>query len=207
MELDDFVNSNSKQNIINLQKGSNNNSAIDVFLDSFKTELKNQKRKSIYWISLLLMLGVIYISVSARANDMTAIGYHLCVIGFVLGAIYLYFRSRPLPDSVYTLPLLEFMSKAEQKLKFMNLTDWLILIPLLLILGTGGGIIFTTRLLNYTDNLELLLLIWIAFFVALCIFAFVVSKKKWGIEQEKLIREFQKARESLVDKNHNGENS
>jgi hypothetical protein len=200
MELDDFVNRNSKQNIIKLQRDSNNNSALDTFLNSFKTELKNQRKKSIYWIIVLVMLGVVYLSVSTQANELTMIGYHLCVLGFVLGAIYLFFKSRPLPDSAYILPLAEFLVKAEKKMKFMNITDWLIIILLLLILGSGGGIIFTTRLLNYIDNLELLLIIWIAFFVALCIFAFVVSNKKWRIEQQSLLEEFQRARESLAEK-------
>ncbi len=200
MELDDFVNRNSKQNIIKLQRDSNNNSALDTFLNSFKTELKNQRKKSIYWIIVLVMLGVVYLSVSTQANELTMIGYHLCVLGFVLGVIYLFFKSRPLPDSAYILPLAEFLVKAEKKMKFMNITDWLIIILLLLILGSGGGIIFTTRLLNYIDNLELLLIIWIAFFVALCIFAFVVSNKKWRIEQQSLLEEFQRARESLAEK-------
>ena len=51
------------------------------------------------------------------------------------------------------MPVSDFIDKVEKNLNFMNLIDWLIIIPLLLILGTGGGIILITRLLKYTDNL------------------------------------------------------
>jgi hypothetical protein len=36
-------------------------------------------------------------------------------------------------------------------------------------------------------------------FVALCIFAIVVSKKRWKKEQESLLKEFQNAKESLLE--------
>jgi hypothetical protein len=205
MELDDFKNRNSRHNTIKSETGLINNSLMDVLIDSFKIEIKSQRKKSLIWISVLLMLGIIYLSTSARVSDFTSIGYHLTVIGFVLGGIYLYFRYRTLPDSIYTLPVLEFLDKAEKKIKFINLIDWLIIVPLLLMLGTGGGIIFTTRLLNYTDNITLLLIIWVIFFIALSIFGFVAGKKNWEKEHAVLLREFQKARESLMDTNNNNE--
>ena len=205
MELDDFKNRNSRHNTIKSETGLINNSLMDVLIDSFKIEIKSQRKKSLIWISVLLMLGIIYLSTSARVSDFTSIGYHLTVIGFVLGGIYLYFRYRTLPDSIYTLPVLEFLDKAEKKIKFINLIDWLIIVPLLLMLGTGGGIIFTTRLLNYTDNITLLLIIWVIFFIALSIFGFVAGKKNWEKEHVVLLREFQKARESLMDTNNNHE--
>jgi len=200
MELDDFKKSNLNRDGNEIERSLNHDSRTDQFLELFKTEIKNQRKKSLIWISFLLMLSVIYISVSVRMDSLTSTGYHLCVIGFTLGAIYLYFRSRPLPNSTYTLPLLDFMDKAKQKINYMNLTDWLIVVPLLLILGTGGGIILVNRLLHYTPNTILLIIIWILFFISLCIFGFVVSKKKWKKEQQSLLEEFQKVRESLAEK-------
>jgi len=205
MELDDFKNRNSRHNTIKPETDLINNSLMDILIDSFKTEINNQRKKSFIWISILIMLGIIYLSTSTQVSDFTSIGYHLTVIGFVLGGIYLYFRYRTLPNSIYTLPVFEFIDKAEKKIKFINLSDWLIIVPLLLMLGTGGGIIFTTRLLNYTNNITLLLIIWVIFFIALSIFGFVAGKKNWEKEHVVLLREFQKARESLMDTNNNHE--
>jgi hypothetical protein len=199
MELDDFKNKNLVQTTNENGSGLGDNSVIDPFLESFKTEIKNQRRKSLIWISFLLVLSVIYISVSVRMDSLTSTGNHLCVIGFTLGAIYLYFRYRSLPDSFYSMPVLDFIDKAEKNLNFMNLTDWLIIIPLLLILGTGGGIIFITRLLNYTDNFTALIIIWIVFFIALSIFGFYASKKNWKKEHSQLFKEFQEFKKSMRD--------
>ena len=204
MELDDFKNKNLAQTTNENGSALNNNSVIDQFIESFKTNIQVKRKKAITWILFLLVLGIIYISISVRyssANgkfdNLTGIGFSLCTIGFILGAIYIYFRYRSLPDSFYSMPVLNFIDKAEKNLNFMNLTDWLIIIPLLLILGTGGGIIFITRLLNYTDNFTALIIIWIVFFVALSIFGFYASKKNWKKDHSQLFKEFQEFKKAM----------
>lgn len=199
MELDDFKKSNLKHDGNEIETSLNHDSRTDQFLELIKTKIKNQRKKSLMWISFLLMLSVIYISVSARMDSLTSIGYHLCVIGFTLGAIYLYFRSRPLTNSIYTLPVLDFMDKAEQKINYMNLTDWLIVVPLLLILGAGGGMILITRLLNYTDNITLLIIIWIVFFTSLSIFGFIAGKKNWKKEYGQLLNDLHDLKKTLKE--------
>lgn len=204
MELDDFKNKNLVQ--ANNENGSaqNNNSVIDQFLESFKTSAQAKRKKAITWVLFLLVLGILYISINMRYSsgigkfdNLTSIGFGLSTIGFILGAIYLYFRYRSLPDSFYSMPVLNFIDSAEKNLNFMNLIDWLIIIPLLLILGTGGGIIFITRLLNYTDNFTALIIIWIVFFVALSIFGFYASKKNWKKEHSQLFKEFQEFKKAI----------
>ncbi len=199
MELDDFKNSNLKKNENEIETNLNHNSRTDKFLELFKAEIKNQRKRSLIFMSFLLAMSVIYISVSVRMDSLTRTGYHLCVVGFILGALYIYFRYRALPDSFYTMPVSDFIDKVEMNLKFMKLSDWLIILPLLLILGTGGGMIFITRLLQYTDNFITLLLIWIVFFVSLSIFGFYASKKNWKKEYESLFEEFQKFKESMLN--------
>jgi hypothetical protein len=199
MELDDFKNSNLKKKEDVIETSLNHNSRTDKFIELFKIEIKNQKKRSLKWMSFLLLLGVIYISVSVKMDSLTRTGYHLCVIGFILGALYVYFRYRALPDSFYTMPVSDFIDKVEMNLKFMKLSDWLIVLPLLLILGTGGGMIFITRLLQYTDDFITLLLIWIMFFVSVTIFGFYASKKNWKKEYESLFEEFQKFKESFLN--------
>ena len=119
MELDDFKNSNLKKNEI--ETSLNHNSGTDKFIESFKAEIKNQRKRSLIWMSFLIVLGAVYISVSVRMDSLTRTGYHLCVIGFILGALYIYFRYRALPDSFYTMPVSDFIDKVEMNLKFMKL--------------------------------------------------------------------------------------
>ena len=206
MELDDFKNKNLAQTTNENGSALNNNSVIDQFIESFKTNIQVKRKKAITWILFLLVLGIIYISISVsyssangKFDNLTGIGFSLCTIGFILGAIYIYFRYRSLPDSFYSMPVSDFIDKAEKNLNFMNLIDWLIIIPLLLIIGTGGGIIFITRLLHYTDNLTILITIWIVFFFSISVFGFYASKKNWKKEHGPLFKEFQEFKKAMGD--------
>ncbi len=62
------------------------------------------------------------------------------------------------------------------------MADYSIVFMLLILLGTGGGFIFTSRLLRYTDNIELLVIIWVIFFIALTVFGFLAGRKNWAKE-------------------------
>ena len=42
--------------------------------------------------------------------------------------------------------------------------------------------VFITRLLRYTDNSTLLIIIWVLFFVSLCVFGFWAGRKNWQKE-------------------------
>ena len=106
MELDDFKNKNLAQTTNENGSGINDNSAIDHFLESFKTNIKVQRKKAITWALFLVILGLLYISKSVfyssgngKFDSLTSIGFVLSTIGFILGAIYIYFRYRSLPDS------------------------------------------------------------------------------------------------------------
>jgi len=206
MELDDFKNKNLAQTTNENGSGITDNSVIDHFLESFKANIKVQRKKAITWALFLLVLGLIYISRSIfyssgndKLDNLTSIGFGLSTIGFILGALYIYLKYKSVPDSFYAMPVSDFINKVEKSLNFMNLIDWLFIIPLLLIIGTGGGIIFITRLLHYTDNFTALITIWIVFFISLSIFGFLASKKIWKKEYASLFEEFQEFKKAMGD--------
>lgn len=188
MELDDF----KKNEWHGASPGSGpapgQDREIGQFTGAFKAHMNKQRKKVLYRIILLSALSIIYISLLVKETSWISIGYGLVIIGFILGAVYLYFAYKPLPERIYSLPMSDFLNKAEKKLVFMNLRDWLIVIPLLLTIGTGGGIIFIVSLLKYTSNFNLLIFIWVSFFVVLVTFAFQVSKKDWKIEHGEMLK-------------------
>ena len=94
---------------------------------------------------------------------------------------------------------MSFLEKAEKRLIFMQLYDWLVVIPLLALLGTGGGFVLVTTLSRYTSNIELLIVIWVIFFIALILFALTVSRKSWAREHSILLDEVRKIRISLSE--------
>lgn len=189
MELDDFKKNMLYSTPKKTEQGPGQNSEVDQFIASFKSHINKQRRKVILMAIMLLVLSIIYTSSFVKETGLLRFGYGLVLTSFLLGAVYLYWANKPLPDNIYSLPVSDFLYKAEKKLKFMKLSDWLIIIPLLLTMGTGGGIILIIRLSKYTANFGLLLGIWILFFVSLVLFAFYVSKKEWEKEHGLLLRE------------------
>jgi predicted Na+-dependent transporter len=199
MELDDFKNKNLSGNYSETEKNSDHN-PLNQVIEAVVNHIKTQRKKVLIWISFLVMLSVIYTAVSRTTNNLSNAGYLLCAAGFILGSIYLYFRYKPLPGPYYALPVLEFIYKAERKIKFMNIGDWIIVILLLLILAAGGGMIFITRLSLYISNIQLLFVIWSLFFILLSIFGFYASKKLWEKEHGSIFNDLQKLRK-MFDEN------
>lgn len=186
MELDDF----KKNDWHGTSPGPASRQDLEIgqFTGLFKDHMNKQRKKVLFTIIILSALSIIYISRLVKETSWMSMGYGLIIIGFILGAVYLYFANKPLPDRIYSLPMSYFLNKAEKKLVFMNLRDWLIVIPLLLTIGTGGGIIFIVSLLKYTSNFNLLIFIWISFFVILVAFAFYVSNKDWEKEHGEMLK-------------------
>ncbi|MGE5497373.1 MAG: hypothetical protein ACM3Q2_04855 [Syntrophothermus sp.] len=187
MELDDFKKNEWHSTSPESGPASRQGPEIGQFTGAFKAHMNKQRKKVLYTIILLSALSIIYISRLVKETNWMSIGYGLIIIGFILGAVYLYFANKPLPERIYSLPMSDFLNKAEKKLVFMSLRDWLIVIPLLLTIGTGGGIIFVVSLLKYTSGLTMLIFIWISFFVILITFAFYVSKKDWKKEHGEML--------------------
>jgi len=151
----------------------------DQLIGLFRKFEKKQAATRRLVIGVNTVLFVLYTAVAASQTGATATGYRLCGVGFVLGAAYLFFRYRPLPASAYTLPIVDYLRKAEKQLRYFTAADYLIILPLLIIIGIGGGLIFTGRLSNYTDRIDLLTGIWAVFFTGLCLFGFFAGRKKW----------------------------
>jgi len=126
-----------------------------------------------------LVLFIIYVAIASNQTGKIAAGYHLCGLGFVAGAVYLYLRYRPLPSSAYALPIMDYLRKTEKRLRYFTRVDYLILIPILVTIGIGGGLILTDRLLHYTDRQGLITIIWTVFFIGLCVFGYFAGRKNW----------------------------
>ncbi len=154
----------------------------EMLIELFRKSEKKQARMR----NMLIMLFILYTALAASQSGATATGYRLCGLGFVLGAAYLYFRYRPLPANAYTLPIMVYLRKAEKQLRYLTTVDYFIILPLLVIIGIGGGLILTGGLSNYTDRIDLLTGIWVIFFTGLCIFGFWAGRKTWIRDYSKI---------------------
>lgn len=178
MELDDFRLKNIKQKKVT-SGGNISNGKVDDLISHFKTYEQQQRKKSILFSIINITLAIIYFSIMSRMDGTAVTGYLLLGAGCIAGALFLRLRYKPLSNEIYSLPLSAFLSRAEKRISYFNLFDYLIVLPILAVLGTGGGIVFITSLLKYTDNEALLIIIWVIFFISLSLFGFRAGRKNW----------------------------
>jgi len=188
MELDDFKKKDRQMNVFDKEDDHISNERINNMIDSLKSYQKIQRKKVFYMIILNFILAAVYVNYMASRKGMEALGYFILGMGCFAAVIYLYFRYKPLSAVTYSLPINEFLDRAERNVRYLGPIDFFILIPLLGFLGTGGGIVFTTSLLRHTNNSTLLIIIWVIFFISLCVFGFWAGKKNWGKEYGEIHR-------------------
>jgi len=183
MELDDFK-KKDKQNreFVTAENNNSINDRIDDMINLFRSYEKNQRKKVLYIMSFNLSLAAIYIAIMSSQKGMAQLGYFILGMSLFVAVLYLFLRYKPFSAETYSLPIREFLHKAEHKVSYFSPIDYFILIPLLGFLGTGGGMVFITRLSRYTDNSTLLIIIWVLFFVSLCLFGFWAGHKNWEKE-------------------------
>ena len=201
MELDDFKEKSRQTKIIARDNDNNYKKRIDDLIEMFKSYQEKQRRKSMTMVISDCALGALYLAIMSHQSGLTAFGYFVTGAGLIMGALYLFLRYKPLSPQTYSLSMTEFLSKAEKKISYFALTDYLIVFVLLMILGTGGGFIFTSTLIKYTDNLALLLIIWIIFFLSLSVFGFWAGRKNWKKENSLLLKKITDMKNSYSENN------
>ncbi len=196
MIKNDRIQDNNGTDRINRENGSLDPEHLIELFTKFE---KKQAATRRLVIGVNTVLFILYTAIAASQNGAAATGYRLCGLGFVLGAAYLYFRYRPLPASAYALSILDYLRKAEKQLRYLTASDFLVILPLLIIIGIGGGLIFTDRLSNYTDRIDLLTGIWAVFFTGLCIFGFWAGRRNWIRDNMNIHRAFTETIRSIED--------
>lgn len=196
MELDDFKKVNMSTQADKAGIGEDPYASL---MERIRENFVKQKKTARYVAIMDIVIAVIYVAVLKKDELHYNIGLTLLCTGLILGAAYALLKSRKLKDSLFSLPIVNFLEETEKRLIFMRLFDWLTVIPLLIMLGTGGGFILVSRLSRYTQNIEMIITIWVLFFIVLIIFAFTVSKKDWQKENGALLDSIKEIKKSLAE--------
>lgn len=202
MELDDFKRKKRLTNDVTAGVDKSDTVREDNIIDLFRSYQKKKKKEATVMVVVNFALAAIYITNLLSQTGMATLGYFLLGAGLFGGAIYLYLRYKPFSHETYLLPIKDFLGRAERQISYFNLTDYLIVIPLLLIIGTGGGLVFITSLLKYTANDTLLIIIWVLFYISLCAFGFWAGKRNWQKTYGDLFEKITKMKNSYSG-NHN----
>jgi hypothetical protein len=195
MMKNDRIQDNNGTDRINQENGRLDTNRL---IELFRKIEKKQARGRI----MLIVLFILYTALAVNQTGATATGYRLCGLGFALGAAYLYFRYRPLPANAFTLPIMVYLHKAEKQLRYLTTVDYFIILPLLTIIGIGGGLILTGGLSKYTDRIGLLTVIWVIFFTGLCIFGFWAGRKTWTRDYSRIHDSVRETLKSIEEENN-----
>jgi hypothetical protein len=198
MELDDFKRKKESPESGNSKSNDSNSKNADSVLELFRIEQANARKLALAWAVVLVGLSVCYFGLTGRGDGLFMAGMMILGTGMIMGALYMWMSSRPVPDSIYTLPMTSFLNFAQKKLRYLPAEDMVKIVPILIAFGVGGGMVFISRLSLYTSRTSLLLIIWVVFFVSLCIFGYFAGKGTWRRKVGDLADMIEQAKKDLI---------
>ena len=153
MELDDFKRKKRLTNDVTAGVDKSDTVREDNIIDLFRSYQKKKQTKGHYDDSCKFRISC-YLHDEHVFPDRYGSSW-IFPIGCrtSLGGRYLYISGiKHLLMKPTYFPIKDFLGRAERQISYFNVTDYLIVIPLLLIIGTGGGLVFIATLLKYTAN-------------------------------------------------------
>lgn len=195
MELEDF------KSILNEESGRNR-STINLNSDKMTTlieELKKQdaedRRKTFYFIIMFFVFVVVYAGTRNLHQGGMRTGFSILVCAFFLILGYFFWFFQRLKRVNYGAPALQFLKDAERRYRFMNASDWMITIPLIVLLISGGAMIVHYTFIKYFGDSMIPLFIYLGFMACVVGFGFWASVVNWRKSKGsilKKIREMQR---------------
>ena len=182
MELEEFK-MNDRFSAPNVpEENVNNANGLGGLIEELKAaDQKGKKLVSRFMIIIFVLLGVYAIQIATN-NGPLSIGYELLAAGFIFILVYFFRKIILIRRIDYSAPVIIFLRKAEKRYTFITAADWFIIIPILGVLGTGGGFIVYYSFIKYFKDSPWPLVIYIIFFVSVIIFGFWAGKKDWKKE-------------------------
>lgn len=197
MELDDFKLKVKPAGLPGQDGAPDSQSGINGLIEELKAADSKGRRATIYFMIILFVLLGAYASRLAIYRGPMVIGYELLVFGFVLILIYFFWKLMLIRKIDYAGPAMTFLKNAERRYTFLPPAEWFIIIPILAILGTGGGFIVYFSFIKYFEDVTIPVMIYIVFFISLVIFGTWASKKNWRKENGQILEKIRKMRQEM----------
>lgn len=171
----------------------------DTNLGNFIAELHaRDQRERRRWLGMALILFPVGLVFAASGREQRP-GTGLVGLGILFVAAYMSLKGRWFGRVDYTAPVRDFLAAAARRYHFWRAQDVVLVVPLLLTLGLGGGLTLWLTAVKYLSPGGTLLALagYVVFFVALCVFAGIVSWKKWQQESAVLLAEIRRRQREL----------
>lgn len=167
---------------------------LDSFIAQMRARDKQERRRLLAMALILFPVGLVFmVSGASRLTGAELIG-----LGIVLSAAFMCLKGRWFGRVDYTAPAREFLAAAAKRYRFWGTINLPAIIPLL-VMGLGGALTIYYTASRYLNERGRLLALggYGVFFVVLCVFAFIVSRKDWRKETAALLDEIRQRQQQL----------
>jgi hypothetical protein len=199
MELDDFKNTAMPDKEPGSDMGKSKMEGLDSFIEELKAADAKDRKNTRMFIIILGLFVVIYSSSLIRFNGTMRDGFATLVLGFALALSYLLWRYRQMKKIDYSAPSVRFLGEASQRYRFMRPVDWIITVPLLLILIAGGGILVYVSFLKYFGPSPWPLAIYSVFMAAAIYVGFRASIRIWKQDKKGILEKIRKMQQEFAE--------
>jgi uncharacterized membrane-anchored protein len=167
---------------------------LNSFIAQMRARDQQERRRLLGMALILFAVGLVFMVTGAsRLTGADVVG-----LGMILSAAYMCLKGRWFARVDYAAPAREFLAAAAWRYRFWGTVNLPALIPLLVMALGGGLTIYHMGCRHLSDRG-----IWLAlggyavFFVALCVFAVIVSVKDWRRETAALLDEIRQRQQQL----------
>ena len=167
---------------------------LDSFIARMRAQDQQQRRRILGMALIMFPVGLVFmISGASRPTGAELVG-----LGIIMSAAYMCLKARWFGRVDYAAPAREFLAAAAWRYRFWGTINLPAVIPLL-VLGLGGAVTVHYTACRYLSDRGVLqaLVGYVVFFIALCVFALVVSLKDWRRETGGLLEEIRQRQREL----------
>ena len=167
---------------------------LGSFIADLRSRDQRSRRLALGLALILFAVGTVFVAVGASRFP----GLALIGVGAMLSAACAGLKARGFGRVDYSAPTREFLAAAAKRYQFWGSINLPAIIPLLVV-GLGGALTIYHTALKYFGNRGVgpALGGFVVFFIALCGFAWVVSRKNWRRDNGALLEEIRQRQREL----------
>ncbi len=167
---------------------------LDSFIAQLRARDQQERRRMLGMALIMFPVGLVFmISGAARPTGAELVG-----LGIVLSAAFMCLKGRWFGRVDYAAPAREFLAAAARRYRFWGSINLPAIIPLV-VLGLGGALTVYHTACRYLSDRGIGLALggYGVFFIALCVFALVVTLKDWRRQTAVLLDEIRRRQQEL----------
>jgi hypothetical protein len=167
--------------------------------EEMKEKDRQDRRALLYLMIFFIAFSVIYLALMNRQEGVMRTGYTLLAGGFILTLLHFFLKFRKYKKINYSEPVFRFLRSAEQRYAYWPLLEILIDIPLITMMGIGGGLIVYGSFQKYFPGSPVPVVVYCLILIAACITGYLAGKKQWERSKRPLYEKIRQMRREFGD--------